>query len=240
MVEANNVLPLLRTIVFVASSLMGLAVLAMGAHIVSWTNSVVSGAYFQYAALAVATGLLTILSLPAMLLISIGRKGAVTSMIVVELCWLWFLWVMWVATAGNVASTIWIGSCGRAKGIIATICAETQTIEALGFITWFLLMAYSITLLIYTVMAHMRGHSSIWTSSVREADFSAPAVFSAPVQPSYEVKAENTGFSQFSAPQSEFAAPQGQYPPYNPGTPVSGYAGTPQVQQQPMSPYPQV
>ena len=195
-------------------------------------------------------------------MISIGRKGAVTSMIVVELAWSWFLWIMWVASAGNVASTVWIGSCDRAKGIVATICAETQTIEALGFINWFLsmfsylvrfrvqffylgfffaVMAYTITLLIFTVMAHMRGHSSIWTTAVREADFTAPAVISAPVQPAYEVKMDNTGVSQFSAPQSQFAAPQANYPPYNPGTPVSGYTGSPQqVQQQPMSPYPQV
>ena len=73
-------------------------------------------------------------------MISIGRKGAVTSMIVVELAWSWFLWIMWVASAGNVASTVWIGSCDRAKGIVATICAETKTIEALGFINWFLSM----------------------------------------------------------------------------------------------------
>ena len=92
MVEVNKLLPLVRTIVFgachlspslldlfllprltilcscvtVSSSLVGLAVLAMSAHIVSWTNSLVSGAYFQYAALALATGLLTILTLPAM------------------------------------------------------------------------------------------------------------------------------------------------------------------------------
>ena len=90
MVEVNKLLPLLRTIVFgaclspflvfftswtdnffsfrmtVATSVTGLAVLAMSAHIVSWTNSIVSGAYFQYAALALATGLLTVLSLPAM------------------------------------------------------------------------------------------------------------------------------------------------------------------------------
>jgi len=231
----GRVLPLLRTIVFVASSLMGLAVLAMSAHIISWLSSFVDITLYEYAALGLATGLLTILSLPAMLMISIGRKGAVTSMIVVELCWLWFLWVMWVATAGEVANTVSFGSCGGAEGIAATLCAETLTIEALGFVAWFMLMAYSLTLLIFTVMAHMRGHSSIWTSSVREVDFTAPAVFSAPVQPSYEVKMDNTGFS---APQSEFSA--SQYPPFNPGTPVSGYAGIPQVQQQPMSPYPQV
>lgn len=241
MVEVNKLLPLVRTIVFIASSVLGLAVLAMSAHIVSWTNSIVSGAYFQYAALALATGLLTILSLPAMLMISIARKGAVTSFIVVELPWLWFLWIMWVASAGNVASTVWIGNCSLAKGIVATICDETKAIEAFAFINWFMIMAYTITLLIFTVMTHMRGHSGIWTSSVREADFDAPAVIAAPVQPSYEVKMDNTGVSQFSAPQGQFQAPQAQYPPYNAGTPVSGYAGTPTPQQQqPMSPYPQV
>lgn len=198
-------------------------------------------------------------------MISIARKGAVTSFIVVELPWLWFLWIMWVASAGNVASTVWIGNCSLAKGIVATICDETKAIEAFAFINWFMstfsyhlvrfpvqfltcffllffaVMAYTITLLIFTVMTHMRGHSGIWTSSVREADFDAPAVIAAPVQPSYEVKMDNTGVSQFSAPQSQFQAPQAQYPPYNAGTPVSGYAGTPTPQQQqPMSPYPQV
>jgi len=196
-------------------------------------------------------------------MISIARKGALTSYIVVEFCWLSFLWIMWVATAGDVASTssLWIGACDRAYGAAATFCDETKAIEALGFVTWFIstfsyhgsvpssafnlffffaVMAYSITLLIFAVMSAMRGHSSIWTNSVRQADFNAPAVVSAPVQPSYEVKMDNTGISQFSAPQGQFAAPQTQYPPYNAGTPVSGYGGTPQVQQQPMSPYPQV
>jgi len=67
----------------------------------------------------------------------------------------------------------------------------------------------------------MRGHSSIWTTSVREAAFNAPAVVSAPVQPSYEVKMDDTGVSQSSAPQGQFAAPQTQYPPYNAGTPTT-------------------
>jgi len=71
-------------------------------------------------------------------MISIARKGALTSYIVVELCWLWFLWIMWVATAGNLASTGFLGSCAGTEGTGAALCIETQVIAALGFFTWFM------------------------------------------------------------------------------------------------------
>jgi len=67
------------------------------------------------------------------LMISIARKGAVTSYIVVELCWLWVLWIMWIAYAGVVARYVWWGACDGYG-----ICHEIQAIVVLGFITWFM------------------------------------------------------------------------------------------------------
>jgi len=54
---------------------------------------------FTYADLGIATGGLTLLTVPTMIGIEATRKGAWTSMIVFEMCWLSALWVLWLVTA---------------------------------------------------------------------------------------------------------------------------------------------
>ena len=119
----------------------------MAALVTNFTTTYYYGAYFTYAALAIAVAILTLLTLPVMyeffffsfsarislrlwcrLALSIVRKGAFTSMIIVELIWtgscLWYqfhvlslihvsglLWVLWLSTGGVTASTTWINYC---------------------------------------------------------------------------------------------------------------------------------
>ena len=63
------------------------AVLVLAALITHFTSSLYFGGYFSFAALGIATSILTFLTLPVMLVLSMNRKGAVTSMIAIEVAW---------------------------------------------------------------------------------------------------------------------------------------------------------
>ena len=125
MVELNNAFKLLRMVVFgtwlligpcvcgthlssvATTSFFALIVIILGALVTNFSDKFLDG-FFNYAALGIATGLLTLLTLPTMfvyrtisffffffwcctnllrLALSMVRKGAVTSMIAVEIAW---------------------------------------------------------------------------------------------------------------------------------------------------------
>ncbi|KAG6861488.1 hypothetical protein C0995_015915 [Termitomyces sp. Mi166 len=86
---ATPLLPVLRTGVFAFVILASVIVLALCAHVTNTTVSLFEG-YFVFAALGIATSLLAFLSLPVMLIVDNMRKGAVTSMILMEIAWLVF------------------------------------------------------------------------------------------------------------------------------------------------------
>ncbi|KAI5124884.1 hypothetical protein M0805_007314 [Coniferiporia weirii] len=56
------------------------------------------------------------------------------------------------------------------------LCRSQMAIQAFGFLNWILLMGYAIVLLILAIVASYRGRSGIWTTTVRDAEFSAPKV----------------------------------------------------------------
>jgi hypothetical protein len=164
----NEILALARTIVLGAVSVFAVIVFPLAAHIIHLTTSVGRGGfYYDFAALGLAVAILTLLTFPAMLFISFNRKGALTSYIGVEVGWLSLMWILWLATGASVADVPFINS------VRGGAASEAQTIEAFGFLAWILLMAYSVTLLIFAVIAHGKGHSEVWTSGVREFDFAA-------------------------------------------------------------------
>jgi hypothetical protein len=170
--EINNTLRLLRMVVFGTcllffsfsslcrssfsvgvASVFSFIVIILGALITHYTVNFF-GFFYDYAALGIATGLLTILTLPGMfvqrtisglcyfltlhkcrLALSMIRKGAITSMIAVEIGWvckyqpsifnvlhwcviifwpkLGFLWIMWIAVGGNTAGIFFLGNCAE-------------------------------------------------------------------------------------------------------------------------------
>lgn len=191
----NEILALARTVVLGVVTLFAVIVLPLAAHITHLTTNVRFGSfYYDFAALGIAVSLLTLFTFPAMLFISFKRKGAVTSFIAVEVGWLSLMWILWLAVGASVADIPFINSYrGGAT-------SEAQAIEAFGFLSWLLLMAYSVTLLVFAILAHNKGRSEVWTSGVREFDFTGEG---------------NVGQSNL-APQYEN---KGQYPPQ--GVPVN-------------------
>ncbi|RDX47605.1 hypothetical protein OH76DRAFT_721542 [Lentinus brumalis] len=150
----------------------GIVVASLSAHLIAYVEENFGG-YYAFAALGVATGGLTMLSLPVILIIDLLRKGAFTSLVVVELSWLGILWVLWLATAAlTVDSTSAVFS--TCDFILNQLCHETQAIEAFSFLAWIALLAYTILLLIVALVNASRG-APMWKSTVAASGGIAPA-----------------------------------------------------------------
>lgn len=200
----------IRIGIFSLSIVFSLIVLGLNAYYISLTQPL----YFIFSALGVATALLTILTVPVMLIVDSIRRGAFTSMIVVELVWLFILWVLWVATAGEAAATFnyyFPRGCIYASvdPTANAYCMELQAIQAFAFLNFFIFLGYTGTLLVFAIIAGSRGNS-VWTSSVKESTF----------------------FPKNSWPAQQ-QVPLAQYS----GAPAAGYTGTPVSQPQQLGTY---
>jgi len=176
MVELNNTFRLARTAVFATTSLFALIVIILSGLVTNFSDGLLGG-FFSFAALGIATGVITLLTLPVMLALSMVRKGVFTSMIALEIGWTWFLWIMWIAVGGNSATgLLFFGSCSRFAGVepgVQAACNEASAIAAFGFLSWIMLLSYCAFLSTVTFRQHLRGNTGIWTKDVTETDFTA-------------------------------------------------------------------
>jgi hypothetical protein len=190
-----------RIILFSLTITFSLIDLGLNAYFISLT---VPYFYFIFSALGVATAVLTILTVPIMLIVDFVRRGAFTSMIVFELLWLFVLAILWVATAGEAIYTF---NYYYPRGCVYadvdptdnTYCLELQAVEAFAFLNFFIFLGYACVLLVFSIIGSSRGNS-VWTSSVKEATFLAQKSWPAQQQ-----------------------VPLNQYS----GAPPTGYTGTP-------------
>jgi len=170
-----NLPALVRIPVFGALLVFSLIVLGVDAHLISQASFTILGVHYSLAPswlkLGVAVAVITIVSLVAILVMDLLRKGAVTSFISVELGWLGVLWVLWLATAADTANGVQCS--GVIDGFDGSICGQAQAAEAFSFLAWLLLMAYWILLLVFAIIAATQGQPGIWMVNVADADFSA-------------------------------------------------------------------
>ncbi|KAH9999511.1 hypothetical protein BJV77DRAFT_597207 [Russula vinacea] len=170
-------LSLVRTVTFATTLLFSLIVLALSGDFVSL---IPASQYNTFAALALFTALITLLTVTPMLVIDLYRQGSFFSYIVVEIAWLSFLCVFWLACASDAASVVGLITAANSKangsvcGVLTGTCGEMKAIMAFSFLLWILLMAYSITLLALAIRAHQRGNSA-WRTSVRDGVFFYPS-----------------------------------------------------------------
>ncbi|TFK74476.1 hypothetical protein BDN72DRAFT_893161 [Pluteus cervinus] len=240
-----SLIPTFRLVSLGSVTFISLIALALSAHISAVTGDFFFG-YFTFAAMALAVAILSVLSIPAMITVDMKRKGALTSMIVVEIGWLGLLWVLWLAAGGlgaQATGVVWPSGCGFVNKEVDTMCREFPAVTALSFINWFILFSYTMTILVLSIMAASRGHS-VWFSSVSQTDFFAPAI--APAVQAVQVVPVMGGMPvQYT----------GQYPPNVMQVPVmdnqvpqAGWAGQPVMATSPYptsgtpvpGPYPQV
>ncbi|KAG1828173.1 hypothetical protein EV424DRAFT_1536931 [Suillus variegatus] len=215
----------------IAFSLIGLG---LNAYFISLTVSY--DFYFTFSALGLATAMLTLFTIPVMLIIDFVRRGAFTSMVVFELSWLFTLAILWVATAGEAVSTFnfyYPRGCIYADGTEAeTYCLELQAVEAFAFLNFFIFLGYTGVLLVFSIIGSTRGNG-VWTYSVKEATFlgqksqpiqqqvplsqysGAPPTGYAPVVQPRQLGTYNTHTHSGTSPQSHQTQPQQFQPVYS-------------------------
>ncbi|KIK65680.1 hypothetical protein GYMLUDRAFT_82852 [Collybiopsis luxurians FD-317 M1] len=204
-------LPIMRLIVLIGTLVCAVIVVGLSAHF-TWVTETAFVEYFISVALAIAASGLTILTVPVMIGIDCARRGAFTSMVLVELIWLLVLWVLWVAAAAFLAqdqNLLGTGvGCDFLNTEIQTACQEYNAIEAFSFLAWFLLMVYDITLLIYAIVGSTRG-TSPWTSTVAEGLLTRNGT----TVPDKQYMASTGGTYNSTAPSAQYP-PQQQYAQY--------------------------
>ncbi|KAF9531033.1 hypothetical protein CPB83DRAFT_850055 [Crepidotus variabilis] len=189
--DLNSTFGLVRKVIYGTVTLFALIALILCAVVIQFTTSRYRGAYFTYTALGIATGFLTIFTLPLMIFLSLKRHGAFPTMIIVELVWTGILWVLWLSNGALIASGLWIGSCSVYVGALGAACMESQAIAAFSFLNWIFLLAYFIALLVLATRVNMRGHNGVFTSDVAEVDYNGasthqvPSVMESKVDPAF-------------------------------------------------------
>ncbi|KAI9570204.1 hypothetical protein HD554DRAFT_2170379 [Boletus coccyginus] len=162
--------PLIRQGVLGATALFSLIELAISANLTSQTEQFYA-VTATFTALGIAVGVISVLTLPVMLIVDIIRRGAFTSMIVVELGWLGVLWILWVATAGESISEfnyVFPLGCIYNDSTVNGMCQEVQAITAFSFLNFIILLLYTGVLSVMAVVAAARGQG-VWLSSVKES-----------------------------------------------------------------------
>ncbi|KAJ7254553.1 hypothetical protein C8J57DRAFT_1347209 [Mycena rebaudengoi] len=178
-------LSLARLLAFSVVSLFSLITLGLAGSLITTTTKF-ENVYFAYAALGVAVAVLTLFSVPTMLVLDIVRPGGPSSWIITELSILPFLSVLWLATGANTAEmspallVIYLGGCtsdaffGTSLGADTGACQKTSAIEAFAFLNWIILMGYSGMVLVLALIASSRKQVAVWKSSVAELPMGAP------------------------------------------------------------------
>jgi len=225
MADVTKVFGVMRLVMLIMVSLFSALVLIMAALVTSFTTSVLRG-YFVYAAFAIAIAGMTLLTVPVLIFLSVCRKGAFPSMIVVELGYFGLLWVLWLAVGGTVGTVPWINYCssiGYYYSGYESACMETQAMAAFSFLNWLMLMILNVFLLTLAIVQANRGNSGIWTSCVTDVNYSAPS--SATTEGKLDYGSPVTPMAQY--PQS-VPSPQQAYPPQQVYTPQQAYTPPPQ------------
>ncbi|KIM79046.1 hypothetical protein PILCRDRAFT_823897 [Piloderma croceum F 1598] len=216
-----------RVVVFTFAIIFAIIVLGLAAEFTHTTRNVL-GTTFNFAALAISTAAITIVTLPILMIVDCFSAGAVTSMIIAELIWIFVLWVLWVATAADAAhfNSIDFGSnCSIVRPFLRRGCREVQTVEGFSFIIWIMLLIYWVALLIMALIGRRRGRTT-WKSSVRQGDFLGTREGAPVATQSGQAHTDNTSQPPMQQQQTPMQAPP-------PNAPSQGYS----TQTAPQGPY---
>ncbi|KIJ51159.1 hypothetical protein M422DRAFT_244351 [Sphaerobolus stellatus SS14] len=151
--------------------------LGISAHLLSFFHGLPAP---DYLGLGVAVSVMTLVTAGVSVVVDLLRKGAFTSMVVVELVWTFIMMVLWIAEAGLSTNSFSFG-CDfvRTTGFFETadpgLCSEQQALIAFSWLTWFIFLGWNVFLWTATIIAHTRGNPGVWTQSIAETDFFAPS-----------------------------------------------------------------
>lgn len=129
-----------------------------------------------FAALDVVVAVMTLVTVPIMILLDFVRPGAMMSMIVIELSWLGFLDVFWIGATAYTSSMFppYGAVCAVTKDIsyLTAACGDLQAAMAFGWMIVVILTAYLVALLTVSILSANNGRS-VWKSTVKTAEFIA-------------------------------------------------------------------
>ncbi|KAG5340889.1 hypothetical protein E4T56_gene8201 [Termitomyces sp. T112] len=197
------------------SLFLGLVVLGLTAHWIQVTTTVADET-FDFEIVAIVAGILTVLTLPVMLVVGLIRRGAFTSMIAVELSTLTVLWVLFLTVGALTAQwnkILYPFGCGDTFDLNINQqgwCREFLAIMGSSFVVWIVLLLYTVTLLVMALIGKSNGHT-VWTVSVEEA---------------FPNVQNGNGLSQPAGDPVYLAAP-GAYPPMQQDPMKQQYVGAP-------------
>ncbi|KAF7358566.1 hypothetical protein MSAN_01194800 [Mycena sanguinolenta] len=175
----------MATVILFALVALGVAVALL------LTGSIFFIPFTSYAALAIASGVLTLLTLPAMIFFEIIKPNRPTSRTVVEIIWLGVLSILWLATGAVVElSSVGFFGCdvdntddffdiGDAIGDPVT-CQENSVIEAFAFMNGIILIVYVVSLIVVSLVASRRKNVGVNASAS-----SSTSAFKDPMPTSY-------------------------------------------------------
>jgi len=215
--------------------LFSVIVMSLSADLISLTTPAFT---YNFSALALATSLLSMLTVAVMFVVDILRQGSIFSYVVVEIVWLSILWVLWLSSGSYAAYTdgqltaSFPGESSCDFGIFIDPrftqgCHDIKGIIAFSFLTWILLMTYTVVLLVLAIRAQERGNSA-WTTGVRDGGLFYPNRKTTGGAPQVQT-ALATVPQAYSLSPPQQALPQ--QPPLQQSPPVQAYAAYP-------SPYP--
>ncbi|KIY45978.1 hypothetical protein FISHEDRAFT_76211 [Fistulina hepatica ATCC 64428] len=203
-----------RLVIFATVTVFSIVELAVAGNLTYLTDTYYYY-YYGFAALAIATAALSLITLPVMIVFDMMTTDVFTSWIITELVWTGFLWILWLATGAAAANqnNEFMGryGCGYARySWYGTACHEFQAIQAFAFLNWILLMVYFIILFFMAVLGASKG-GHVWTAAVKAAEFGGLS------RASIEAPAARTMASATTAPATMAAQHDTtQYPPAGP------------------------
>ncbi|KAF8530204.1 hypothetical protein BU17DRAFT_78818 [Hysterangium stoloniferum] len=137
----------------------------------------------DFLGLDVAVPVLTLVIIVPCIAIDFCKKGAVTSMVAVELGWSGFLMILWLAAAADTTSVLSGVDCsfrGRfvfgVSRFLRGFCHEQQALLAFTWLAWLTILAWFALLLMFTVISYSRGNVDICKQRVVGTDFYASRI----------------------------------------------------------------
>ncbi|KIM27266.1 hypothetical protein M408DRAFT_9430 [Serendipita vermifera MAFF 305830] len=131
------------------------------------------GSVWLYPNLALAVSITTHAMATPMLVISLAKKGAYTSRVIIELSWAGVLWMLWLASAVVTTSTpVFSPSCEDYQDFygeeLGAECTQFTVLQALTWLITSLLLFYSVTLFTLALLTNLWHNTSTSTPTSDE------------------------------------------------------------------------